>query len=229
MTKWIRILKDCLSILNSPSGTSDVDKKVVDLLEESYSLQWAFQEAVRSENRATEIELFSARVRAAIAEMESRQIPTWFPARFLIIHEHPELDPLWKELAELCFRLEALAHKQLRGQPWSDSDKGVMKSFGFKLAEIMLFQGDSYWHPRHFMPEVATVASDPATGRYLQAAIGVPRAVYVLYPSDQGEVLCRGAVFPYYEFDSERPLTDGEWKTRLAAPDSPAPRSCTRS
>ena len=39
-----------------------------------------------------------------------------------------------------------------------------------------------------------------------------------------GEILCRGAVLPYYEFPSPARLTDAEWKALLdssKAPGSP--------
>ena len=60
----------------------------------------------------------------------------------------------------------------------------------------------------------------------LKLAFGRPRIIYVLYPAPDGSnVVCRGAVLPYYEFRSAKRLDDLEWKAMLDsknAPDQPA-------
>jgi hypothetical protein len=49
----------------------------------------------------------------------------------------------------------------------------------------------------------------------LEVGISRPRALYLLYPVKGGEILCRGAVMPYYEFVHDSRLTDVEWKSLL--------------
>jgi hypothetical protein len=45
--------------------------------------------------------------------------------------------------------------------------------------------------------------------------------MWVLYPTRNGEVLCRGAIMPYAEFVNGGRLTDGEWKGLLDSPKRP--------
>jgi hypothetical protein len=66
------------------------------------------------------------------------------------------------------------------------------------------------------------VYHDPKIDRQLAIAIGRPRALYVLYPWKGKLVLCRGAVMSYYEYPSDRRLTDAEWKDLLDSPGAPA-------
>lgn len=50
---------------------------------------------------------------------------------------------------------------------------------------------------------------------YLEAGIARPRELFVLYPWQGRDVLCRGAVLPYHEFATDRRLTDTEWRALL--------------
>ena len=56
----------------------------------------------------------------------------------------------------------------------------------------------------------------PISG-HLHAAVGRPRAIYLLYPWKGEEVLCRGAILPYFEFVDPARLTDDEWCRREIA------------
>jgi hypothetical protein len=133
-----------------------------------------------------------------------------------------DLAPLWQQLGKMCLRLEALAHKQLRGQPLSDREKGFVRGYGELIAGIMLYGGNSYLTPRDDAPRVVDVVSNPRCGKYLEVGVCRPRALYVLYPYQGGEILCRGAVMPYYEFASASRLTDAEWTALLDSPKRPA-------
>jgi hypothetical protein len=133
-----------------------------------------------------------------------------------------ELALLWRDLQMLCCRLEALAHKQLRRVPFTEEECGFLTSYGDYLGGVMLYGGNSYVNPLDDAPRVADVHHDQLTNRYLEVGVGRPRALYVLYPWKGGEVLCRGAVMPYYEFAHPQRLTDAEWKALLDAKDRPA-------
>ena len=63
-----------------------------------------------------------------------------------------------------------------------------------------------------------TVYQDPNVDRQLAVGIGRARALYVLYPWKGKPILCRGAVMSYYEYPSNRRLTDLEWKGVLDSP-----------
>ena len=125
------------------------------------------------------------------------------------------LGDLWQSLGIVCRRLETLAHKQLRGAAFSENDNRFICSYGEKLAEVMLYNSNSYLMPNDDAPRVVDVFSSPQAGKVLEVGIARPRAIYVLYPFKGGEILCRGAVMPYYEFTHDARLTDAEWKTLL--------------
>ncbi len=135
--------------------------------------------------------------------------------RMLLTQHHADIRPLWDTLFEVCRRLEALAHKQLRGRPLSEDDEHFIKAYGCRIAGVMLYGGNAYLAPRDDAPRAIDVHYDPNTGRYLEVGIARPRALYVLYPYKGGEVLCRGAVMPYYEFAHGERLTDDAWKALL--------------
>lgn len=83
----------------------------------------------------------------------------------------------------------------------------------------MFNEGNSYQVPRDDAPRIADVFVNPNLPRpYLHAAVGRPRALYVLYPDETGrEVLCRGAVLTYHELAEAERLTDQAWRERLDA------------
>jgi len=132
------------------------------------------------------------------------------------------LRPLWERLATICRRLETLAHKQLRGRPLSEDDEHFIKAYGCRIAGVMLYGGNSYLTPCDDAPRIIDVHYHPMAGKYLEVGIARSRALYVLYPYKDGEVLCRGAVLPYYEFICERRLTDTQWQTLLDSKQRPA-------
>ena len=130
----------------------------------------------------------------------------------------PPFAETWRNLERLCRRLEAMAHKQLRGLPWTDRECDCLLDFGHVLAAAMLYGGNAYLSPRADAPRATSVYADlrdPRAPVYFQVGIARPRALYLLYPDPGGEILCRGAVLPYREFLESKRLTDAEWKDRL--------------
>ena len=132
-----------------------------------------------------------------------------------------DVQPLWRRLHDVCLKLEALAHKQLRGAKFTDADNAFILRYGERIAGIMLYGGNSYLTPNDDAPRVIDVYYNPLVKRALEVGIGRARALYVLYPVKGGEVLCRGAVMPYYEFQSAKRLTDIEWRRLLDSEQRP--------
>lgn len=128
----------------------------------------------------------------------------------------------WIELSHTAHALEALAHKQLRGMPWTPEEEAFLKGYGEAMAGVMGYEGNSWLTPRDDAPRCAEVAGFPQRGVSLSAAIGRPRDIYVLYPWQGIDVLCTGSVMQYYEFETDKPLTDEEWLAKLDS-DSPPP------
>ncbi len=84
----------------------------------------------------------------------------------------------------------------------------------------MLYGGNAYLTPDDDAPRITDVFSK-VDGTCLLVGIARPRAIYVLYPYKGGEVLCRGAVLPYYEFRHPQRVTDSQWKDLLDSKDRP--------
>jgi hypothetical protein len=140
-----------------------------------------------------------------------------------------DLDSRWETLATLFRRLETLAHKQLRGAPFGKEENRFIKDYGATLAQVMFYDGNSYLDPKDNAPRVVDVFSNPIAGKVLEVGVARPRALYVLYPVKDKEILCRGAVVPYYEFAHGDRLTDAQWKSLLDSPGRPKTPEWSRS
>jgi len=127
----------------------------------------------------------------------------------------------WEQLIIICRRLEALAHKQLRGLDWSAEEAQFIRSYGQKLAYVMLYDGNSWLTPRDDAPRITEILHRPRLGSSFYAGVGRPRELWVLYPWKGMDILCRGAVMPYYEFTTAERLDDDSWKAKLDKADSP--------
>lgn len=127
----------------------------------------------------------------------------------------------WQDLQELTSRLEAMVQKQLREAVWNEEEARLFTNYREHLGGIMGYMGAAAMGPKDDAPRWTAVFHDPAIDRNLAVAIGRPRALYVLYPWKGNPILCRGAVMTYYEYPSEKRLTDGEWKALLDSPAAP--------
>jgi hypothetical protein len=144
-------------------------------------------------------------------------------AKALEAEDTPDLRTRWHLLSSLCLHLDALAQKQLRGVDFDKEETNFIYSYGEKLSQVMLYDSDSFEMARDDAPRIADVYRNPNIGKYLEIAIGRPRSFYILYPYHGGEVLCEGAVMPYYEFPHATPMTDPEWMQMLDSKPAPKP------
>lgn len=136
-----------------------------------------------------------------------------------VIQEHSSRT-LWDELMRTSTFLKLISEKQLKGQDFTEFESFI-ESYGEKIARIMLYGGNSYLEPKDDSPKMADVFYNPINEKCLHAGICRPRTLYVLYPWRGQQVLCAGAVMPYYEFAHETRLTDTEWKQLLDSPQRP--------
>lgn len=127
----------------------------------------------------------------------------------------------WEILDRLCRRLESLAHKQLRREPWTQEEEHFLRNYGEDLGAVMGYLGNSWLVPGDDAPRWVEVYGDPNTDRSLAVGVGRARRIHVLYPWQGYEILCQGAVTPYYEYQSKDRLTDAEWMTLLDSPQAP--------
>ncbi len=139
------------------------------------------------------------------------------PAAFLRHYESErnKLNQRWQQFLVLCRQLEAIAHKQLRGQPFSDTQREFMFVYGPLLGGLMGYDGSTYLSPRDDAAICSQILHDPQSGIRRHVGLGRPRIFYILYPTKNGEVLLRGAVNTYEERDAQEPLTDSAWRERL--------------
>ena len=132
----------------------------------------------------------------------------------------PNVEPLderWQDFERTARRLEAMAHKQLRHQPWDETEKQTINGYGGHLAFAMGIIGSN----RDDAPRWAEVHRDPRKDQSVAVGIGRPRLLHVLYPWNGTEILCRGAVLPFYEYHSQARLTDSDWQQLLDSPQAP--------
>jgi hypothetical protein len=160
----------------------------------------------------------AARIRAIVDDLNTGKVDP--SVAFMVGAYDVDLEPLWSSLEQVSRRLEAIARRQLAGADPNESDeKFLNESYGPTIAHIMLYGGNaSYDDPKDDAPRIADVftsVDDFLTISYLHVGIGRARAIYVLYPWADTEVLCKGAVLPYYEFVSDNRLTDDDWKMIL--------------
>ncbi len=132
------------------------------------------------------------------------------------------VDELWTELAKVSARLRMLAEKQLHNERFDEKDRDFIVTYGRHLAPLMFHIPSPSATPRDDVPRIVGVVCDPLEKAYMEIGVGRPQIIYVLYPTERGEVLCRGAILPYYEFLSPKRLTDVEWKQVLDSSDVPA-------
>jgi hypothetical protein len=138
-----------------------------------------------------------------------------------VLDNHYDIKPLWDVLGDTIRRLEVLAHKQLRGVAFSKRENYFITDFGSTLAFIMLYGGDSYRYPKDDVPRAVDIYANPEAGGYFHIGIARPREFLVLYPYQGKEVICRGAVMPYYEIISPTRMTDAEWQKRIDSDERP--------
>ena len=138
-----------------------------------------------------------------------------------ILETNIDTKKLWMSLRHMCKRLEVLAHKQLRGTNFSKKDNYFFIDFGEKLAAVMLCDGYGYHGSNGETPQIVPVYFKPGENTCRYSATGRPRLMYVLYPYKDKEILCIGAVIPYYEFVSPIGLTDEQWKKRFDGDERP--------
>lgn len=131
---------------------------------------------------------------------------------------HLDLLPKWRKLSRVLKALQFLLSKQLEGEDFSEEENDWIKHYGGALKSIMCRGGRS----EDDAPVIADVYRNPIEEKpMLLVGVARPRTLWVLYPYEGKEVLCKGAVMPYYEFKSKTRLTDGKWKDLLDSDNRP--------
>ena len=164
------------------------------------------------------------RIREIAKDLRKGKLPQDSRVRRVLEEFQVDIKALWESLGEISRRLEMLAHKELRGKDWNRQDELFIRDYGTRIAKIMLYGGNSYLSPNDDAPRVVDVYANPYSvvpEHYLHVGVARPRAMYVLYPWRGKQILCKGAVMPYYEFGYTDRLTDAEWKKLLDSEQRP--------
>ncbi len=151
-----------------------------------------------------------------------RNYPELSVADFGLVPQYPDLSSRWEVLETICRQCQAVANKQLRGEDLAEKETRFLLNFGDVLSRVMFHYWGESGLARDNAPRVVDVSANPNVNTYLEVGIGYPRFFYVLYPYKGREVLCRGAVLPYYEFAHPTRLNDFEWRELLDSPNSPS-------
>ncbi len=220
-------LKKAAEILDRLGNVADPEQAINDLTEQeeillAQTIGFTKDNLSPADLKPEQLKKSSAAIKQKAEDIEdgTYQKSPWEKSR------EPDLQELWVRMTMLCRKLESISHKQLRGVPFNQSEEAFLKGYGKELAGLMLYNSNSYLSPHDDAPRIVSVFTNPnVAASHLQVGVARARAIYVLYPYQGKEVLCRGAVMPYYEFTHAERLTDEQWKELLDSdqrPDIPA-------
>jgi hypothetical protein len=132
-----------------------------------------------------------------------------------------------EHLEELLLSLKDIAEKEFEGTSLSESDYGLINSYGDVLERLTVAAADKEDLGGAVDEEeaavVADVATDPNSGTILEEAVGKVFEIHVVADIDGHLTLTEGGVFSYYEFPwtmSDR-LTDESWREMLKSSEAP--------
>ncbi|WP_341878018.1 DUF3160 domain-containing protein [Defluviitalea saccharophila] len=117
-------------------------------------------------------------------------------------------------LEEVYELFRTCAVKELENIPISEEENRELKYIGGKLEYIDDTLSDQY-RQSISSAVVSDVAGIADIGAFLEIGTGLPNEILVALYQNGKVYLARGAVYSYYEFLSEKPLTDEEWHRRL--------------
>lgn len=132
------------------------------------------------------------------------------------------LTPRLERLAATCFRLEAMAERQLAGRPWEEHHEVFLNEYGRTLGWLMFYERNSYLSPQDDAPRIvryATAVDQDGRAQVHHAAISQPRLLLIHYPSGKAKAdgsipltLCQGAVYAFRNVTADKSPSRAEWQ-----------------
>lgn len=154
--------------------------------------------------------------------LERGELPNDRAARGAILQSESSSNRVrWLRLAEVCERLADVAGRQLDNQSLTAEDEYFITDYGEELARLLKYEAYSASDPCDDAMRCISVLTH-ANGDHVHIAVSRPQAIYVLYPDRGQQLLCRGAVFPYFEFTDNEIVDDESWKRRIDKSTTPA-------
>jgi hypothetical protein len=145
----------------------------------------------------------------------------------------------FEHFANTVDRLEALAEKELRAEPFSDDERLFLKKtidirsagsgpprYDGWYPQLILSAGPAKWKP-----EVADVHTDPRSGTALQVGVGDVAFLVVAIDNESDRAAYVGPIYSYYEFvqPARDRLSDEQWQQKVAGGELPARPEWTKS
>lgn len=128
------------------------------------------------------------------------------------------------DLKEIATQLLTISRKELAGEKITADEFQSLSWLGGRI-EYLTFRIFGSDHLPEKEKRVALVADVyNYNGAYLEEAVGMVDEIYVIAEINGKPYLTKGAVFSYYEFTNNTPLTDETWQTLITsdkAPDKP--------
>ncbi len=130
--------------------------------------------------------------------------------------------------------LRDCAIKELRGEDLTAEEYDSLLTYGGLLENLTtscVENGYKWYQIESEADRNMAVIADVHTaysGGYLEEAVGTAAEIYVIVPMNGELYLTRGAVFDYFEFVSQKRMTDEEWQT-MVRDDPPRRPSFTSS
>lgn len=128
------------------------------------------------------------------------------------------------DLNQIGEMLLAISKKELAHENLSADDLDYLSWLGGRI-EYLTFRIFGSDHLPEQEKDVALVADVyNYNGEFLEEAVGMVDEIYVVAEINGKPYLTKGAVFSYYEFNSDIPMTDDEWRERVTSgqpPDRP--------
>lgn len=120
-----------------------------------------------------------------------------------------------EDLREIGNLLLRVSEKELAQEQVTDEEFDYLNWLGGRIEYLTfrIFNSDHLPEKERLVALVADVYQ--YNGEYLEEAVGMVDEIYVVTEINGKPYLTKGAVFSYYEFNSEQPLSDEEWQKQL--------------
>jgi hypothetical protein len=167
-------------------------------------------------------------------------VPATDPKRAArLVGQREAQSKFFAHFASVMARLETMARKELRGQPFTREEteflqKTIDRQGGGGSGGPPTYTG---WYPSLIYgstpaagePIVSDVHSDPTKGQVLQVATGDVQFLVVAIDNGPHRAAYVGPTYSYYEFTGpiERRMTDEEWRMKVAKKEIPKPPGFT--
>lgn len=125
------------------------------------------------------------------------------------------------QLIELGTLLLDISKKELNHEPITPEEFDRLSWIGGSMEQLLfrIFGSGFLPEKERLVAEVADVYN--YNGKFLEEGVGMIDEIYVVAEINGKPYLTKGAVFSYYEFISDSPLNDDEWKEQVSQGKAP--------